>query len=190
MCEDIIDILNFNVPDTNKYGNAITTVRSNEQASAIIYERLLLLIPEIEKYYQIEHKGTEELMFEWMTEQCKNDPHCENSSYLRKKWLRTKVRDISGVLFMSDYQEQTPFEADYEVYGGKLEFPQHQFGFNPQRGTLIIYPSDPHFINVNSPIHAGELYQVRFHLAAKETFIYQPDKFPGNYTMWFNDQLK
>jgi len=52
---------------------------------------------------------------------------------------------------------------------------------------LILFPSEPHFINGTTPIHAGDSFQVRFHVAASEPFLYDPADFPGDYTTWFEE---
>jgi hypothetical protein len=189
MCEDLIDLCNFNVPDTDKDLNEIKTVRTCETAEQLLFERLQLALTELQAYYQFLYRGTERIAFEWFPEGSSGKFQSENSEHLKGKWVRTRARDLTAVLFMSDYQEKTPFEADYEVYGGKLEFVQHKFGFNPQRGTLVVFPSDPHFINITSPILAGDLYQARIQIAAQAPFIYQPQAFPGNYTTWFKPLL-
>ena len=184
-CEEIIDMLNFTVPDTDKEGHPIPSVRSHEHASGIIYERLLYALPEIQAYYEFIYKGTLPVEFEWFPEGTMNKPHAENSHFTKGKWLRTEVKDFTGVLFMCDFQEKIPFEKDYEVYGGKLEFPQHAFGFNPVRGTMVFFPSDPHFINATTYTSVGDLYQARVHMAAQTPYLYHPEKFPGNYLQWF-----
>ena len=187
-CDVIVDYMDFNVPDADKDGFEIKTTKSSERAEAMIYERLLLLLPEVMQYYNIIYKGTESMEFEWFPQGCKGDFLCGNSKFLRGKWLRTLSRDVTGVVFLSDFQDKIPFERDYDVYGGKLEFPQHNFGFNPQRGTLVLFPADPHFINITTPIFAGDLFQVRFHLAADRPYLYNPKGFPGNYQTWFSTQ--
>lgn len=187
LCEEIIDIANFNVPDVDKEGNPIKSSKTNERASGIIYERLLRILPDIQTYYNFVYKGTEEMELEWFPELSKGEFLCGNSRYLRGKWLRTKQRDFTGIIFLNEYQDRLPFEQDFEVYGGKLEFVQHRFGFNPQRGTLVMFPADPHFINITTEILAGDLFQVRFHVAAHGPFLYMPNQFPGNYTTWFKD---
>jgi hypothetical protein len=186
-CEYICDAIAFTDADTDKEGDLLKMVKHNEYAEGLIYERLQPLIPDLEKYYGITYKGTEQIMVEWFAEGTTGKPQCENSHYLRKKWVRTLSRDLSAILFLSDYNDSENFDSDYEVYGGKLEFPQHQFGFNPERGTLIVYPSVPHFINATAEIKAGELYQARIHMSATTPLLYDPSKFPGNYTNWFND---
>jgi hypothetical protein len=188
LCEELIDIVGFNVPDANKEGDPILTVRSSERAEAIVYERLLNLMPKIEKHFELMYKGTEEGMtFEWYPETTKGQFLCGNSKYVRQKWLRINNRDLTGVIFLCDYQDKLPFEQDFEVYGGKLEFVQHRFGFNPSRGTLIVFPADPHFINITTEILAGDLFQVRFFVSGHHPYFYQPSNFPGNYTTWFKD---
>lgn len=184
-CEDLLDLCNFNVPDADLDGNEVATVKSCDPAEDIIFERFTQYRDQVMKHFGIEYKGMEHVVFEWLPPGSKIDPHCENSVFVRKQWLRNKSRDLSAVLFLSDYQDQPPFDEEYEVYGGKLEFPQHYFGFNPQRGTLIVFPSEAHFINNSSLVQAGDAFQARFHVAAKTPLIYQPTNFEGNYLTWF-----
>lgn len=184
-CEDIVDMLEFYAPDVDKDDKPIPTTKSNETVEQVIYERFLQVLPDIEQYYNIEYKGMERIKFEWFPQGSQGEHHAENADFLRGKWLRTKQRDLTAVLFLSDYQELEAFELEFEVYGGKLEFPQHKFSFNPTRGTLVIFPSDPHFINITTPVFAGDLFQARLQIAAKNMYIYNPQEFPGNYTMWF-----
>ena len=195
-CEEIVDDLAslFTVPDTRGKTEEerlpLKMSRHHERHEGVLFDRLQQIVPQVEKYYNIEYKATETMQFEWFPTTSKGTFECGNSKYLRQKWLRVHDRDLTGILFLVDYQEKVPFETDYEVYGGKLEFVQHYFGFNPQRGTLILFPSDPHFINITSEILVGDLYQVRFHIAAKRPYLYNPQQFPGNYTTWFKPLLE
>lgn len=184
-CEVIVDNLGLYNPDVDSEGNPIRMIRGHEGAEQHIYNKFQYFIPVLEKYYGFEHLGTEPTVFEVYPEGFVPSVQCENSSWVKKKWMRTKDRDFTAVLFLSDYQDKIPFDSDYEVYGGKLEFPQHQFGFNPQRGTLIVYPSDPHFINAIAEVAAGELYIAKFHIAATKPYLYNPAQFPGDYRTWF-----
>lgn len=187
LCEGLIANLDWNVPDLDKEGNPIKTFKTNDRGQQVLYDRFVSIIPTLEQYYSFSYRGMEDIIFEWFPEGSSGIVQCENSSYVRRKWLRTKQRDFTGILFLSDYQDKVPFDNEYEVYGGKFEFPQHHFGFNPQRGTLIVFPSDPHFLNITSQIYAGDLFQARFQLAAQVPYLYDPKEFPGNYTTWFNN---
>ena len=180
MCEELIDLCDFNIPNKDTANNYIKTSKTCEQAELIIYDRLVPLLPKLQAHYNLVYRGTERVQFEFIPEGADSKHQCENAEFVRSKWLRTKSRDLSAILFMSDYQEQVPFEEDYEVLGGKLEFAQHKFGFNPARGTLVVFPSDPHFINNTTPVLVGDLYQARIQIAATVPYIYQPALFPGN----------
>lgn len=184
-CEQIINHLGFMNPDEDTEGNPLKMVRQNELSEAIIFDRFQSVIPEVMTYFDTEHRGTEVVSFEMYPETANFEPICEACKYLHKKWVKVKDRDLSCALFLSEYNEDARFDADYEVYGGKLEFVQHQFGFNPERGTLIVYPSGPHFINVVSPLQVGDAYMAKFHIATKMPYLYQPTNFPGDYRSWF-----
>lgn len=186
-CEMIVDSLGFFIPDEDKEGNPIKMRRNHEKSEKVIYDKFKPLIPTLEKYYDFKHKGTEHMTFEFIDAGVEPEAVCDNSKWINKKWAKTKDRDFSALLFLSDYQSNIPFDSDYEVYGGKFEFLQHGFGFQPERGTLIIYPSGPHFINAIADVHAGSLFLAKFYLAATLPYLYQPDEFPGNYLSWFGN---
>jgi len=188
-CENIVDSLDMFNQTLDKDGNPLRMFKHSDENEKFIFTRFKTLVPDIEKYYEVQYKGTEKMLFEWYSPGVKTELVCDNSQYLRKKWVRVYERDFTCKLFLSEFQDKVPFETDYEVYGGKLSFPQHGFGFNPQRGTLVIYPSGPHFINQIEPILAGDLFQVKFHVAAKLPYLYSPDKFGGTFKDWFAEQL-
>jgi len=185
--ERIVDNLGYYSPDLNVEGKPIKMMRHHEDSEEIVYDKFKSLIPKLENYYQFDHRGTEHIMFEYLAEGVKSEAECDSSKWIKKKWVRTKDRDFSAVLFLSNYQDKTPFDSDYEVFGGKLEFLQHNFGFNPERGTLIVYPSSPHFINAFSEILVGDLFIAKFYMAAQSPYLYQPVFFPGDYKSWFVD---
>ena len=189
LCEDVIEQMDVTVPDINIEGKPQPSTRHNKVSEIIIFERLRPLVNIIEKYYDAEYRGTEKLLFEWYPQGSTGELVCDSSDYVSKKWVRTRDRDLTAILFLTDHRETVPFDPDYEVSGGKLEFPQHGFGFNPERGTLILFPATPHFINANAQINAGDLFQVRIHMATKRPYLYQPRDFPGNYTTWFTELM-
>jgi hypothetical protein len=185
MCEEILDAVDHTVPNTDKDGKPVLTVKTSEKAETLVFERILGLVPTIEERYGVTYKGTDRMKFEWYPTGSVGPLKCDNSTYVKKKWLRISPYDFTGLLFLSEYEENPNFDADHEVYGGKVEFPQHQFGFNPKRGSLVIFPSGPHFIHQVTPIKIGSLQQVRINIVASPSYIYDPRNFPGNYTTWF-----
>jgi len=186
-CEVIVDDLGFYHPDTNVDGDPIKMMRHHDDHEEDLFNRWQKLVPIVFDHFGAGYRGTEKMQFEFRAEGTVSEPECGSSQYLRKKWVRTKDRDFTAILFLSDYSDAAPFDTDYEVYGGKLEFPQHGFGFNPERGTLIVFPAGPHFIHANAAVVAGDLHQVKFHVAAMMPYLHQPIDFPGDYKSWFND---
>lgn len=188
LCEQIVESLQLRPPDVNSKDKPLPQVLQNADLEGMLFNYVEPLVPVLEEYYsQFTYKATERMQFEWYPTDCITDFKCEHSEYLRKKWVKVRDRDLSCLLFLSDYNDKPPFDNDYEVYGGKYEFPQHQFGFNPQRGTLIVYPSGPHFINKVAPIIVGDLFLVKFHFASTVPMLYDPKQFQGSYKTWFKD---
>lgn len=185
LCEDLVDECGFIFPDMDQENRAIKTTASPEDAQSILFDRLLQIVPQLEEHYGVKYKGMEEIKFEWFPQDSSGAPQCENSEFLKGKWVKVRARDLTCILFLSDYQDKLPFDGEFEVYGGKLEFPQHQFSFVPNRGTLIVFPSVPHFINSVSRVAAGDLYQARIQMVTEEQLIYQPSDYPGNFKTWF-----
>lgn len=186
MCENMVDECDFNVPNKNKDQQHIKTVVKNiEESESIIYDRIQQLIPNIEQYYNFQYKGINTIQFEWFPIDSFQNHTAENSKIVNNKWVRHNINDFTGVLFLSDYQDNPPLDDEFEVYGGKLEFLYHKFGFNPKRGLLVIFPSDPHFVNSTSRVLLGNLYQVRIQITSDPHWNYDLKKFPGNYTTWF-----
>jgi len=154
-----------------------------------IFELFKPLIPEIEAHFNLTYRGTEHLVFQqFPTSNGKpaEEPHCENAVFKRKQWIKVKDRDLTGILWFKDHQEAPPFDIKTQVLGGKLEFPTFSFGFQPQAGTLVIYPSNERFISLTSPILVGELQCVRFHICAEGIWIYQPADYKGDFRSWFS----
>lgn len=188
LCEQIIYDLNILGPDLDNEGHPLRVLRTHDASEDVIFERFNTVKPLMQEHYQYDHQGTEIVSFEYYAEGVKTEHHCENSIWTKKKkWARTRNRDFTCLLFLNTFQDKVPFDNDFEVYGGKVEFPQHGFGFNPERGTLIVFPSGPHFINVVAPVIAGELYVARWHVAATLPYLYQPVNFPGDFRSWLKD---
>lgn len=184
-CEQVIDLCNFNVPNVDKNGAEIVTTKTSDSAQQLVYSQLMGVFPTIEQHFDVKYKGTEPIQFEWIPQNAIITPKAENSIYVGGKWARTKPCDFTAVLFLVNYQDEPPIDIDFEVFGGKLEFPQHQFSFNPERGTLIVFPSDARFINATSLVEVGDAYQARIQFVMTQPYHYNPRNFPGDYRSWF-----
>lgn len=151
---------------------------------------------DIEKQYKGIVHGMNEPRFLQFFENPKKPcvPHgCENSKFLRKKWVKIKDVDLVGYIFLKDFNGNVPLDPSFEVYGGKLEFPAYDFSLTPVRGTCVIFPAGPHFITAVSHVFAGTNEYIKFGLKLIQDietdevldWYYQPANFPGTYQEWF-----
>lgn len=164
--------------------------RHHSEIEITLFEKFKELIPQIEKYYTgFKYKGTEHLIFQQFPANGKiaEEPHCENAVFKRKKWVKVRDRDLTGILWLKDHQDIPPFDEENNVLGGKLEFPVYNFGFQPQKGTLIIYPANERFISLTTEILVGELQCVRFHICGEGIWLYDPKNYPGDFRSWFSN---
>lgn len=181
-------------PDTDIDGNPKKLERHNLFWEKDIASRFRDIVPEIEDRYNCVYRGLEKPVFQFYPENAKSPaegPGCENSKYIRKKWIMHKDVDLVGFIWLKDYNENVPLDASYEVYGGKLEFPAYNFSLVPQRGSLVLFPAGPHFITVISPVLLGDLYQVKLNVCINSKsggrWFYQPQQYPGTWQEWFAD---
>lgn len=196
ICESIVKDIYIAEPDRDEEGNGKKIERHDLLWEPEIAARFRQIVPEIESRYDCEYRGLEKPLFQYYPENAKTpaeQPGCENSKYLRKKWVMHKDVDLVGFVWLKDYNDQVPLDPNYEVFGGKLEFPAFNFSLVPQRGTLVLFPAGPHFITVISPILLGDLYQIKLNVSIKEKngsrWLYQPSKHPGKWEQWFADHF-
>lgn len=185
LCEEIVNNVPYQIAKPTSQGTLPISSTHDETYQPIIFDKIQPLIPKLETYFNFKYKGMEKVNFEWVAQTSSIDAHSENSDLIEQRWVKTRERDFCCILFLSDFNEQAPFDSNFECYGGNLEFINHCFNIRPSRGSLIVFPSDPRFSNATAPVQIGDLYQIRVHIAASETFIYHPKQFPGDYTCWF-----
>ena len=165
------------------------TERFQTDAEIKIFEFFKPLIPKLEEHFNgFKYRGTEHLVFQQFPVSNGNaaeEPHCENAVFKRKRWVKVRDRDLTGILWLKDFHEAPPFDVKTQVLGGKLEFPVYNFGFQPQKGTIIIYPACERFISLTSSVLVGELQCVRFHICAEGVWLYNPEDYPGDFRSWF-----
>jgi hypothetical protein len=188
-CESAADSAEFIALDTNKAGQPIMTVKHTEIAHAVVQSAIEAHRDAIEHHY-----GAKLINIDLTRVQCADQTvapvaTCDNSVRIKDKWLRVHNRDLTALVFLSDYNDKVPFDGEFEVYGGKMEFPSHNFGFNPVRGTMVIYPSDPHFTHVFSRISMGELFVTKTFIQLDVPLLYSPKNFPGTWQQWLEQSI-
>lgn len=198
-CDEILSKLEIRQPDIDKEGFPIKMERHDDELESVLFSRFKEFIPQIEERYDAKYKATEKLLFQYYPENSSKpaeNPGCENSKYVRRKWVKVKNVDLTGILWLKDFNSKVPLDVRTEVYGGKLEFPLYNFSLVPQRGSLVLFPAGPHFISAISPVLVSQLYQVKFNVNLIEKdgsmWFYQPASFPfdeskGPLMSWFEE---
>lgn len=195
-CEKILQDVKVETPNLSEKGEPIKLEKHNIKWQNHIAEAFSNLVPTIEEKYDCSYHGLQQPIFQHYPENAKSPaeaPGCENSKYLRKKWVMYKDVDLVGFIWLKDYNASVPLDGSYEVMGGKLEFPAYNFSLVPQRGTLVLFPAGPHFITVISPILVSDLYQVKLNVNIRardgenSRWFYNPHNFPGTWQDWFQD---
>ena len=200
-CQELISEIEVKSPNYDPEGNPIKMERHYLEGEDFLFSRLKTKFPEIEDRYDSTVKGVEKMIFQYFPENHKGpaeNPGCENSKFMRKKWVKIKDVDLVGFLWLKDFNDQAPLDPRNEVYGGKLEFPAYNFSFAPQAGTLVIFPAGPHFITAISPILVGSLYQVKINICinphdGSAMWMYDPKRYPagkgGFIESWFKEHV-
>lgn len=193
-CEKIIQDNLVKAPDLDAEGDPKKSEHHITFFDALIAERFRQIVPEIEDRYDCSYRGLEKPFLQYYPENSKapaEPPGCENSKYVRKKWVMYKDVDLVGFIWLKDFNESVPLDPRFEVFGGKLEFPAYNFSLLPQRGTLVLFPAGPHFITVISPILLGDLYQIKLNVCISTKnngrWFYQPSQFPGTWSDWLHE---
>ena len=197
ICEQLIAELGISAPSLDEKGYPLKHERILKDAEHATFFKNLIQsqVNAIEHRYTAAVDGMEppsfRQYFEDPAKPCESHG-CENSKFLRKKWVKTKDIDLVGFISLKDYGGGVPLDPRMEVYGGKLEFPAYNFSIVPQRGTLVLYPAGPHFITAISPILVGSMEQIKIAIKLKsdknEMWIYQPANFAGTYSEWFSEE--
>lgn len=193
-CEKIVNDIRVSDPDVDENGDPKKLERHNLFWEHPIAENFRDLIPQIEEKYDCTYRGLEKPLFQYYPENAKSpaeQPGCENSKYIRKKWVMHKDVDLVGFIWLKDFNQNVPLDPRFEVFGGKLEFPVYNFSLMPQRGTLVLFPAGPHFITVISPVLVSDLYQIKLNVSINTKtggrWFYQPTNFAGKWQDWFRD---
>lgn len=142
-------------------------------------------IPHVEEHFNCAYFGTHSVQFEWYPENTDaGHPKSDGYAQTSQGWARHKEIDLTGILWLNEYNTDPEFDPRFECYGGKLEFPTFDISFKPERGTLIIFPVVPNFIHAVEKIHSGSLTQARFTIRTEVPYQYNPNNFNLNIESW------
>ena len=176
-------------PDTDDKGRPLKTIYTLGPATLNIYDKLEKLADTnlFDKHYDTEIAEFADCRVEWYPENCVQEPvNCDNCKAVNaRNWKRINSYDFTCVIFLKEYNNKPNFDPEFEVYGGKMEFLNHQFGFTPKIGTAIFFPSCEYFLNSTQSPLAGDMHQIRLFMKSIHPYFYNPNNFKGNFRSWF-----
>ena len=73
----------------------------------------------------------------------------EHWSDSKRTWVRSQNRDYSLLLYLNE-----------GYTGGAISFPNFNIEIEPQRGMLLVFPSDHRFMHAAQPLISGERYVI------------------------------
>lgn len=185
-CEKILIQLDDSIPNYTAKDIPLKTIIKKPIIESRIWDKLEIYSASIEQYYNMIIKSISSVDIELYAENCQQEEQrCENSAYHASKWRIKNSYDFTCILFLKDYNESPDFDDIFECYGGKLNMVNHGFSFNPNRGQLIIFPSNQYFINYTQSPKLCDFFQMRFHLICEKRWPYDRNNFSGNYKVWF-----
>jgi hypothetical protein len=187
-CEQIIDDLKVlkTRPMIGQNGKPKKMTLNSTMNAAILSQLFENYCEKFEQHYDCEYLGIHNWSFEWYPENTEAEPH-KSDGYAKTKsgdWVRYREVDFTGILWLNDFNDETDFDNTFEVYGGKLEFPTFGISFQPERGTLILFPSAPNFFHTVSPVEAGSLTQVRSSIRTVKPYQYNKNNFEHDPNNW------
>lgn len=178
-CESIINDLIIS-EDINE-GNNQTTNRSmlDETLIQFVTKIVTPLYSKITDTFGVIPNKIEDITFLYMYG---NSPETKfksnNSVFMNNQWVRNEFNDFTITLMLTSYYNpKEPIDREFESLGGQLQFPQHNISIYPDRGGIIIHPSDNHFIKNNCSIAQGTCVMIDVLVSCKDMYLYNPVEF-------------
>ena len=185
-CEDIVLNLKHTIPNRDAKNHPIKTIKTNQLAEIRVMAAVDALLDKAEEHYRFKTLNVSPFNFEWMAEGFQGEnPKPDNGMFFNGKWVKSKDIDFTILIFLSTSKNTSITDTLMESFGGKLEFFNHNLTITPKAGTMIMFPSNEHFLNAFTEVSLGNLNVIRCHITAKEPFVYKSADWPGDYRTWF-----
>lgn len=184
-CNDIIASLNHSIPN---YMNdePIVTYKFNALEQLRLSSLIDDLLDYAEGYYGYETQMLSQFRFEWYPEGYKaKDISSDSNIRFNGEWIKSREVDFTIIVFLSSEVTSNIQHRDLQHVGGGLQFPTHKFTLHPTSGDVLMFPSNNHFLNAVSDVTIGNLNFIRITVTATQDYVYDKDKFPGNFKLWF-----
>lgn len=193
-CEQLAPCMELAVPQMNDdkvLSYKTTSIEFQDDIEEMLFETIdeSKVIEQVEQHYGVTVRDFGQFEYQWYPMDFVGDsvPYSDAYEYHNSKWYRVKDRDFTSILFLNEFNDQSPLDPRYEVFGGKFQMINWNFSFQPQRGTLITFPSCPRFMQAVSPVTIGESHVIKFFIRTTEPYVIDVADFPGSPSTWFSD---
>ena len=178
MCEDLsndIKIVEL-IDDIDTNTKHLKFSVTDDTLEEILFNIAKRAIPLINTHFDVNIQKVEKIEVEYFTAgHTLSSPKCDNSMFFNNQWVRDQPYDFTMCLFLnSEYDKTEDLDVSFECYGGSLQFPQHHQKIHPSAGCAVVYPSDPHFINLTGSVALGSLMKVNFYFSCDKMYNYNP----------------
>lgn len=179
ICESVINdlIISEDIDETKNQ----TTQRPilDETLIQFITKTVTPYYPKITEVFGAVPNKIENILFTYMSGSSNETKFKSNNSvFMNNQWVRNEYNDFTITLLLTSYYNpKEPIDREFESLGGQLQFPQHNISIYPDRGGVIIHPSDNHFIKNNCSIAQGTCVMIDVLVSCKDMYLYNPIEF-------------
>lgn len=184
LCENLLnDLIITQAVDEETPGSYISEV-IDETINILLKERLSPLFSNISERFEVTPQKIEKVVFKYFKGPCNETPFkADNSVFMSNVWVRNEYNDFTITLFLTSYYNPSEkLDTEFESLGGQLQFPQHNMSVYPDRGGIIIHPSDNHFVKNNSAVIQGTCAMIDVLISCDTLYLYDPVEFSKKST--------
>jgi hypothetical protein len=186
-CEEILINLKHSIPNRNNKNVPIKTIKTNQLDEIRLMPKIDELLDHAEQYYGFKTLNVSPFDYEWRAEGYEAEqPRPDNGMFFNGKWIKSKDVDFTIIVFLSTSKDVSIKDTFLESFGGKLEFFNHKLTIAAKAGTVVMFPSNEHFLNTFSDVTLGNSNCARIQITATTPYDYKAENFPGDYRTWFN----
>ncbi len=137
------------------------------------------LFSTINSHYDVKCHKIENIGFTYGKHRCEASLFKSfNSVFYNNVWVRNEFNDFTLTIFLTSFHHnKEPIDTEFESHGGAFQFPQHNTSIYPDRGGVLIHPSDNHFMRNHTAIDNGTLCFIDVTISCDGLYFYDPFKF-------------
>jgi hypothetical protein len=101
--------------------------------------------------------------------------------YFKYGWVKTNTSSFMGYIPLKNYNKETPFDIETDVYGGDMILTQYKNKLYPEMGKLCVFPSSPNFAHHFNDVQIGELKIIKLLFKCDDEYSFDYMKWSTNW---------